>query len=150
MTDTRISGLKRWIIQFEHYDPNTCRIIRHQVPRVKVVRSADEALHYQQSLEYTYGWAAHTVAPMVHKWKEVTEARFDETLGVVPPVAHTGDGFLIGEPWDHHPHWGFPRFAAMIKHHDRFYESLSPMGIAEWRGLIIDLDVLPNVVEYLS
>lgn len=34
-------------------------------------------------------------------WIEVTEERYDEMLGVLPPALMIGDGFLVGEPSDH-------------------------------------------------
>jgi hypothetical protein len=34
-------------------------------------------------------------------WREVTAARYDEMLGVVPPRTMTGCGFLVGEPMTH-------------------------------------------------
>lgn len=32
-------------------------------------------------------------------WKEVTETIFDNALGVLPPLAWHGKGFLLGEAW---------------------------------------------------
>lgn len=39
------------------------------------------------------------------QWIEVTEERYDEMLGVLPPEIMTGLGFLVGEPSDR-PHGG--------------------------------------------
>jgi hypothetical protein len=33
-------------------------------------------------------------------WKEVSEARYDEMLGILPPAMWVGKGFLVGEPHD--------------------------------------------------
>lgn len=34
-------------------------------------------------------------------FKQCTEARFDEMLGILPPAFWTSKGFLVGEPFDH-------------------------------------------------
>lgn len=34
-------------------------------------------------------------------WEEVSEERYDEMLGVLPPAIMTGFGFLVGEPSTH-------------------------------------------------
>jgi hypothetical protein len=66
------------------------------------------------------------------KWKEVTEARYDEMLCILPPAMQTGFGFLVGEPHDHNRQ-GLPRFAAFIQVDDKFYESDTPLTRAEFK-----------------
>ena len=34
-------------------------------------------------------------------FKECTEKRFDEMLGILPPALWIGKGFLVGEPMTH-------------------------------------------------
>lgn len=58
-------------------------------------------------------------------WKEIDEARYYEMLGVLPPAAQSGLGFLLGEPYDHNER-GLPRFAAFVEINGKFYEG-SPM-----------------------
>lgn len=78
-----------------------------------------------------------TDTPM--KWKEVDEARYDEMLGCLPPATMTGFGFLVGEPWDHHPTKGYPRFTPLIQlgTDGKFYEGTRPIGIKDFRNLDI-------------
>jgi hypothetical protein len=81
-----------------------------------------------------------------NKWKEVTEDRYDEMLGVLPPIAWTDYGFLVGEPWDHHPIYGFSRYTAMLQYCGRFYESTRPVGVKAWKTLDLTTlvrDILP-------
>lgn len=81
------------------------------------------------------------VAKPVPKWRQVDEARFDEMLGIVPPFAQTDDGFLVGEAQDNHGDGGKARFWAFVQLDDtdgnvsnsRFYESVAPMTVKEWR-----------------
>ena len=35
------------------------------------------------------------------QWREVSEERYDEMLGCLPPEIMTGLGFLVGEPSSH-------------------------------------------------
>ena len=67
-------------------------------------------------------------------FKEVSEERYDEMLGCLPPVAWVGKGFLVGEPWDHNEA-GQPRFAPFISLNGKFYEGDHPITVAEWRTL---------------
>jgi len=65
-------------------------------------------------------------------WKEVSEARYDEALGVLSPTIWLGKGFLMGEPHHH----GLctvtnkirPTYAAFIQAFGRYYEG-DPMTI---------------------
>ena len=59
-------------------------------------------------------------------WKEVSEARYDEALGVLSPAIWLGKGFLMGEPHDHRPctvtNKIGPTYAAFIQALGRYYE----------------------------
>jgi hypothetical protein len=65
-------------------------------------------------------------------WKEVSEARYDEALGVLSPAIWLGKGFLMGEPHDHRPctvtNKIGPTYAAFIQALGRYYEG-DPMTI---------------------
>lgn len=81
-------------------------------------------------------------------WKEVDEARFDEMLGVVPPRVQMFWGFLVGEPVDHDPETGRARYDAFVTVDRRFYGSLSPITVAEFRAVqpaTVPNDVPPPV-----
>ena len=64
--------------------------------------------------------------------KEVSEARYDEALGVLSPAIWLGKGFLMGEPHDHRPctvtNKIGPTYAAFIQALGRYYEG-DPMTI---------------------
>jgi hypothetical protein len=67
-------------------------------------------------------------------WREVSEARFDEMLGMLPPAAMTGLGFLVGEAMRHNA-GGQPEFTAFAQVGARFYEAEEPMTIATFKAL---------------
>jgi hypothetical protein len=70
-------------------------------------------------------------------WVEVTEARYDEMLGMLPPAIMTGVGFLVGEPMDHNAQ-GQPRFSAFAHvNYERFFEAKEVLTIAEFRAIKI-------------
>lgn len=52
------------------------------------------------------------------EWRRSTEAKYWEMMGVLPPAASRGLGFLVGEPWDHGPcPWrkgDWPRFECWL------------------------------------
>ena len=72
---------------------------------------------------------------------EVTEARYDEMLGVLPPAHWDHTGFLVGEPWTHRKcevsKRFLPAFSAFIHYHGKFYESDGPMTIPEFKAVTI-------------
>ena len=76
--------------------------------------------------------------------KEVTEARYDEMLGAVPPALQLPYGFLVGEAHDARKCKvtgnTAPTFAAFFTKNGRFYES-EPLTFAEMRAF--DISVLP-------
>ena len=65
-------------------------------------------------------------------WKEVSEKRYDEALGVLSPTIWLGKGFLMGEPHDHRlctvTNKIGPTYAAFIQALGRYYEG-DPMTI---------------------
>ena len=61
-------------------------------------------------------------------WNEITEARYDEMLGMLPPAVHRAHGFLVGEPMDHDGN-GRPRFSAFLTSAGRYYEATEPMTV---------------------
>ena len=67
-------------------------------------------------------------------WKRVTEERYDDMLNVLPPLAWVGHGFLVGEAWDQDSN-GTPRFTALLRRPDGFFESLYPLSVSDWRWL---------------
>ena len=80
------------------------------------------------------------------KWKQVDEARYDEMLGVLPPIAWVAYGFLVGEAWDHHPTKGYSRYQAMLARGGKYYESTRPLGVKEWKSLdfaVVDQNIVP-------
>lgn len=68
-------------------------------------------------------------------WKQTTEERYDEMLGVLPPALWLGHGFLVGEPFDH-DRMGRPRFAAFVYIDGKFYENSDPMTAQEFRACL--------------
>lgn len=68
------------------------------------------------------------------RFNQVTQERYDEMLGVVPPAIMTGNGFLVGEPWRHNDA-GQPMFAGFVHYIGRCWEAAEPMTIAEFKDL---------------
>lgn len=65
-------------------------------------------------------------------WKECTEGRYHDMLGVLPPALWIAKGFLVGEPADHRrcAVTGDFRatYAAFIQHDSKFYEGPNMTG----------------------
>lgn len=72
---------------------------------------------------------------------EVSEERYDEMLGILPPALHLGYGFLVGEPSSHRrctvTGQIAPDFAAFFSHKGKFYES-DPLTFAEFRAFDVN------------
>jgi hypothetical protein len=68
-------------------------------------------------------------------WHEITEERFEELLGCLPPAAFGRGGFLVGEPWDHHATSGKPRFQACVKRGTKCYASARAVTRDEFRTI---------------
>lgn len=82
------------------------------------------------------------------KWTEVSEERYDEMLGVLPPAIQTGMGFLVGEPFDHATCSVTgnvaPNFQPFARIGDRFFEAFECLTIAEFK-LVTPASVLENL-----
>lgn len=65
-------------------------------------------------------------------FKECTEGRWHEMLGVLPPALWIAKGFLVGEPFDHRTCkvTGDTRatYAAFIQHNGKYYEGPNMTG----------------------
>jgi hypothetical protein len=70
-------------------------------------------------------------------WKEVSEARYDEALGVLSPTKWLGKGFLMGEPHDHRlctvTNKIRQTYASFIQAFGRYYE-----GEPAWKAIETD------------
>jgi hypothetical protein len=73
-------------------------------------------------------------------FKQVSEDRYYDMLGAVPPRLMTGTAFLVGEAYD-------TRQCAITKLHcftyeafmerdDKFYEASEPMTVAEFQDML--------------
>lgn len=71
-------------------------------------------------------------------FKQVSAARYDDMLNILPPALWLGRGFLVGEPMRHDDH-GRAMFTAFL-HTGRgeavtYYEALEPMTVRDFRAL---------------
>ena len=85
---------------------------------------------------------------MKQQWIEVSEERYDEMLGVLPPEIMTGLGFLVGEPSDH-VYCSVtgrlaPNFQPFAQIAGKFYEGALCMTLPEFKK-VTAADVLANV-----
>lgn len=67
-------------------------------------------------------------------WQRSTRDTYREMLGVLPPAAWHGGGFLVGEPYDHSYETGRPRFQAFKQRGYDYFVSSRPLTIAEFRA----------------
>lgn len=130
-----------WATVFNLYRPETRRIVNDGPDDTNYMFATTlaRAVCNQQWLEYYAGYAAYVVPPQVREWEPVSMERFNEMLGMLPPATMTGYGFLVGEPMDHHPIFGFARYAAFVQigHDGPCYECTTNMGVKEFRNLDI-------------
>lgn len=103
------------------------------IARVLGERFADALREKHPDFPYNVFMARCTRKPEP-RWFKVDVDRFDEMLGVVPPVAQGGKGFLVGEPCDCHGEDGTTRWTAMLSYNGSYYESLGPMTMKDWRA----------------
>ena len=72
------------------------------------------------------------------KWNECTEERYDEMMGVLPPI-YGPNGFLVGEASDHVlcsvSKQIRPNYAAYISHGGKYYEADSCLTIPEFKAV---------------
>lgn len=80
--------------------------------------------------EFQAAKAARQNSPI--EWTETTSERFNEMLGCLPPAMMTSDGFLVGEPYDHHALTGQPRYQAFVEVNQRFFTSSRPLTRKEF------------------
>jgi len=98
----------------------TLEEVRKRYPRAEMVAFNDWA-------------AAHAVeqdAPVT--WSETTAEKYNEMLGVLPPVNRTGRGFQVGEPMDHHTVSGQPRYTSYRCEDGKYLVASRPMTSAEF------------------
>lgn len=81
------------------------------------------------------------------EWKEVTEERYWEMLEVLPPACQQRGGFLVGEPWDHHAVSGRARYGAYLERGGKFYESLRPVTVSEFKFLYESINTITPINE---
>lgn len=67
-------------------------------------------------------------------FKKVTQDKYWDMLGCVPPACQTGYGFLVGEAMNHNSQ-GMPRFTAFVENNTGFYESVGPMTVLQFKTL---------------
>ena len=53
--------------------------------------------------------------------QEVTEERYDEMLGALPPERMTGNAFLVGEPMDHNGEGCRARYELYFTHEGKYF-----------------------------
>lgn len=80
-------------------------------------------------------------------WKIVTEARYWEMLGMLPPACHLGKGFLVGEPVRHDAD-GYPMFTPFLTVDGVHYEGDAPMTTHAFRALDARAAVAPRGWTY--
>jgi hypothetical protein len=72
-------------------------------------------------------------------FKECTKRRFDEQFDIVPPLAMSRMGYLVGEPWSHRVCHVTSRYSAtypaMVSSGGKYFESCEGITGAEWRAL---------------
>ena len=77
--------------------------------------------------------------PKQTTWKQVTENRYWEMLGVVPPAMYIRMGFLVGEPMSHRictvSGKEAETFTAFIENRDGFYECTEALTAAEFKAV---------------
>ena len=71
-------------------------------------------------------------------WTEITEERYDEMLGALPPAVWTVVGFLVGEPMDHDPVTSLPRYSAFAQANGKFYAANEVMTAREFRAVKVE------------
>jgi hypothetical protein len=65
------------------------------------------------------------------EWQPITEDRYDEMLGVLPPRLHYHDGFLVGEPMSFDR--GGQTWSAFRIINGHHFEASQPLTLAEFR-----------------
>jgi len=109
----------------------------YNAPRNAIKRCKTKTNYMTENTE-TLGWTIHTseLFPQAVTWTEVTEDKYEEMLGVLPPAAYAGAGFLVGEPFDHDPATGRPRYEAYRCRGGRFEVADRPLTRAEFLAIM--------------
>ena len=83
---------------------------------------------------YGFWWATDTIT-----WFKITQDRFDDMLGALPPRIMEGGGFLLGEA-DSHVETGTPypeeRYRAFVQIGARCFEASRPLTLYQFRSQI--------------
>ena len=74
------------------------------------------------------------------EWKEITEERYHEMLGAVPPAIWLAKGFLVGEAWRFKmcSKTATTRagYAAFVHYKGRYWESDDALTVPEFQALV--------------
>ncbi len=97
----------------------------------EIFRKWSQYLPANEAREQADNFMRHIVPP---EFKQTTEAKYWEMLGMLPPAAQAGYGFLVGEAMNH-TREGVPTFTAFVETIGGFFESLQPMTVAEFIAL---------------
>lgn len=76
-------------------------------------------VYYAHIPNYPYMQKLQTA--IIEKIEEVSEERYFEMLGVVPPERMAYGGFLVGEPFDH-DNKGHARYQLFVEEGGKFYD----------------------------
>jgi len=68
-------------------------------------------------------------------WFEVSEKRFDDMLGALPPQVMRGGGFLLGEASDFNSH-GELTYLAFRQRGEIFEQATRPLTLAEFDAAV--------------
>jgi hypothetical protein len=76
--------------------------------------------------------------------KEITEDRFFDMLGALPPIDHKGTSFLLGEPYSHR-HCSVtgecaPTYAGFLQIGDSYFETREAVTRKEFQGILSSLN----------
>jgi hypothetical protein len=73
-------------------------------------------------------------------WKRCSQKKYWYALEVLPPAYQDANGFLVGEPMDHREceitHVTLPRYDAYVLKRQRYYVSIRPLTIPEYRKYV--------------
>ena len=117
------------VIDFVHpvtesglYSDETLDEVRKRYPTAEIVRYTD--------------WQARKAAMQDRAvtWRKVSAKQYQEQLGCLPPAAYRKDGFLVGEPSDHHAASGKPRYQAYRVRDGKYFASSRAMTIEEFKS----------------
>jgi hypothetical protein len=65
-------------------------------------------------------------------WEEISEEKYFDRLGALPPRMQRLNGFLLGEPSDYCPKTGLDRYLAFKEDRGAFFASSRPVTVAEF------------------